>query len=74
MNPDFDRLNDNWKMYQGNPNEEGVEEEEVEEEEDPTQRYACIVGTKGTTDSNVVVRTIGLNEVNFKRENNNGTV
>jgi len=24
---DFDRLNDNWKMYEGNPLEDDVEEE-----------------------------------------------
>ena len=44
MNPDFDRLNDNWKMYQGNPNEEGVEEEEVEEEEDPDAEVCVYCG------------------------------
>ena len=45
MNPDFDRLNDNWKMYQGNPNEEGVEEEEVEEE-DPNAEVCVYCGDK----------------------------
>jgi len=44
MDLDFDRKNDNWKMYQGNPNEEGVEEEEVEEEEDPNAEVCVYCG------------------------------
>jgi hypothetical protein len=43
MDLDFDRKNDNWKMYQGNPNEEEVEEEEVEEE-DPNAEVCVYCG------------------------------
>jgi hypothetical protein len=47
MNPDFDRLNDNWKMYQGNPNEEEVEEEDPNAEvcvycgDERNNRFQC---------------------------------
>ena len=44
MDLDFDRKNDNWKMYQGNPNEEEAEEEEVEEEEDPNAEVCVYCG------------------------------
>ena len=39
MDLDFDRKNDNWKMYEGNPREE-----EEEEEEDPDAEVCVYCG------------------------------
>jgi hypothetical protein len=41
MNQNFDRLNDNWKMYEGNPLEGDDEEEEVYRISDPDEYDAC---------------------------------
>ena len=38
---DFDRLNDNWKMYEGNPLEGDDEEEKVYRISDPDEYDAC---------------------------------